>query len=322
MKNIDTPDILHSSKHTTIKMVEQNCVKLLNDEFPQAEQLQYLDNEYDYSYECDCRSIRKALGKKEIDGRKGVVFEYIEGTDLKELLTGRSKDISELLGIASSIADAINELHSHNITHNNICTENVLIEKGTDRVFLIDMSIASSVNQKLEDANNHIVHEACMHYLSPEQTGRINRVIDYRTDLYSLGVILYEMFTGQLPFTADDTAELIYAHVAKTPTAPTEINNALPKILSDIVIKLLSKNAEDRYQSASGLQDDLVKCKKHIESSGSIPEFELAANDFSGKLNIQQKLYGKEAQLKTLHKLFEHCRNGKKRVVVCGGSFR
>lgn len=319
MKDVGAPNILHSSMHSTIKLDGDRCIKFLNEEFPKTEQLQYLDNEYEYAYACECDSVRKAIEKTNINNRKAIVFEYIDGADLKTILEKQNNTPEQLLDIAISITNAIADLHSFNIIHNNICPENILIERYTGKAFLIDLSIASRINLKLDDDNNHIIHEACIDYLAPEQTGRINRMVDYRTDLYSLGVILYRMFSGKLPFSSDDSAEVIYAHVAKTPATLKEVTSDVPEMVSHIVAKLLAKNAEERYQSATGLKADLIRCKKHLAEQQSIPLFDIAQNDFSGKLQLHHKLYGKEQVIGELNQLFDSTVRGRKELLFVTG---
>jgi serine/threonine protein kinase len=179
--------------------------------------------------------------------------------------------------------------------------------------------------------------EGTLAYISPEQTGRMNRRVDYRTDLYSLGVTFYELLTGRVPFEATDLLELVHCHIAKTPMDVCEINKSVPPLISDIVMKLMAKNVEDRYQSAFGLKWDLKKClelaknqvfSKNLVSTGLelaknqvvsknlvSTNFELAQNDFSGRFQIPQKLYGRENEIKVLLQAFERVANHKVQLI-------
>jgi histidine kinase len=131
-------------------------------------------------------------------------------------------------------------------------------------------------------------------YITPEQTGRINRAVDERSDLYSLGVVLYELMTGQLPFDAENPIELIYHHITRIPTSPSEVSTEIPEMISSIILKLLSKDAEDRYQSANGVQVDLEKCLQRFRPDNTIGRFVIAEDDFSSRFNFTQRFYGRE----------------------------
>jgi serine/threonine protein kinase len=141
--------------------------------------------------------------------------------------------------------------------------------------------------------------------MSPEQTGRMNRTLDYRTDFYSLGVTFYELLTGQLPFTTTDILELVHCHIAKQPSPPHQVNADIPRVVSDIIMKLMAKNAEERYQSAWGLKADLEEYLRQLETTGQIATFGLGNQDISDKFQIPQKLYGREAEVETLLTAFE-----------------
>lgn len=293
------------------------CIKVLNQEFPGSDQSWYFENEYEFSFNAKSPSVRKALLQTTIENHKGIVFEYIEGTDLGKYLQASSRSYHELLHIALEIALALSELHKENIIHNNINSGNILIQSDTSKIFLLDLQIASRNRLKLDDINNHIIRKAVLSYVAPEQTGRVNREIDYRTDLYSLGVVLYEMFVGKLPFEYSDPVELIYAHLAKTPVAPDQVLPDFSPVVSAIIMKLLAKNAEDRYQSAIGVYYDLKYCLDN--NPGKDDSFSLGENDFSGKLFIHPKLYGKDNERKKLFKLFENCADGASELVLVYG---
>ena len=192
---------------------------------------------------------------------------------------------------------------------------NILINRQNE-INIIDFGLATKYTLKTQNLNNPKHLEGTLTYISPEQTGRMNRSVDYRSDLYSLGVTLYLLFTKQLPFDEKDRMELIHSHIAKTPVSPNEINNNIPKVLSDIILKLLSKNAEDRYQSAFGLKHDL---ERTMNCELEITNFKLGEKDFSGKLLILEKLYGRENEIKKLYEIYENVSHGKKELLLIAG---
>ena len=155
--------------------------------------------------------------------------------------------------------------------------------------------------------------------MAPEQTGRINRGIDYRTDYYSLGVTFYQLLTGQLPFQYTDPVELIHAHIALMPVAPHSIDSKIPQILSDIVMKLLAKPAEDRYQSIFGLCEDLKKCLVEFNNTGKILPFKLGASDIYNQFQIPEKLYGRTEEIKQLFTVYNRAMQGSAELMLIGG---
>ena len=313
IKNFIQDDLIHIGNNSIIIHGKNEhidypaCIKILNQEFPSSDQSWYFENEFEFSSNTNCSSVRKALSQTTVENHKGIVFEYIDGIDLKKYLHVKERPFEETLSVALKLVHALTELHKENIIHNNISPGNILIEKGTSKIYLIDLQIASRNRLKLDDTNNQIIRKAALSYIAPEHTGRVNRIIDYRTDLYSLGVVLYEMFAGKTPFEYLDPIELIYAHLAKTPIPPDQVNKELSPVLSAIIMKLLAKNGEDRYQSAIGVYNDLNYLHNNKADSTN---FIVGQNDFSGKLLIHPKLYGKENDQKKLYEIFETCAAG------------
>jgi predicted ATPase/signal transduction histidine kinase len=218
-----------------------------------------------------------------------------------------------------SWAKAVVSLHIHNIIHKDLKPANIIINPETGLVKLTDFSIASRLSKETPQLTNPNQLEGTLGYISPEQTGRMNRVLDYRTDFYSLGVTFYEMLVGELPFQSDDPLELIHSHIAKQPKAIEELNPSIPVEITAIVRKLMAKNAEDRYQTAKGLLADLEICLSEFKTTGKISNFIPGRLDILSQLLIPQKLYGRETQVNSLLEAFENVSQGSSALVLVSG---
>ena len=253
------------------------------------------------------------------DHRPYLVMEDTGGVDLGNLLKSGSLDLNQLLDTAVKIASALGEIYQSHIIHKDIKPANILFNPETGDLRLIDFSSASLITRETPTVETSMLMTATLPYMSPEQTGRMNRMVDWRTDFYSLGVTLYELFTGRLPFPATEPLELVHAHMALMPEPPHEINKDIPPVLSNIILKLMAKDAEDRYQSALGIVHDLKACRDQLSASGRIDPFEIGQKDISDRLQIPQKLYGREGEIETLIKGFEEVRLGACRMVLVTG---
>ncbi len=196
-------------------------------------------------------------------------------------------------------------LHQNNVIHKDVNPSNIVFNEASNEVKIIDFNMATTLNQEIVEFKSLNVLEGTLPYISPEQTGRMNRSVDYRSDLYSFGATLYHLFTGELPFEAKGEIGFVHAHIAKEPLLPDKVNQKLPVILSTIILKLLAKNAEDRYQSALGLQKDLERCLEQWQETKDINTFAIAENDVPNKFLLSQKLYGREVEVKKLLDSFE-----------------
>ncbi|MET0499455.1 MAG: AAA family ATPase [Steroidobacteraceae bacterium] len=215
-------------------------------------------------------------------------------------LVGRPMQMGQFLRIAVALAVAVDGLHGSGLIHKDIKPGNVLVNATTAQAWLTGFGIASRAPLERQSPTPPEVIAGTFAYMAPEQTGRMNRSIDMRSDLYSLGVTFYEMLTGVLPFTASDPMEWIHCHIARQATAPAERIDGIPALVSSIVMKLLSKAAEDRYQTADGLRTDLERCLVQWQAGGRIDAFPLAARDASGQLRFPEQLYGREAEIDSL----------------------
>ena len=185
------------------------------------------------------------------------------------------------------------------MVHKDIKPANILIHPETKQVKLIDFSIASLLPKETQEIQSPNILEGTLAYLAPEQTGRMNRGIDYRADFYALGVTLYQLLTGQLPFPSNDPLELMHCHIAKLPLPANQVNPDLPEQVAAIVAKLMAKNAEDRYQSALGIKHDLTHCLTQWQETDTITAFALGSRDLSDRFLIPEKLYGRETEVQT-----------------------
>ncbi|MEB3355656.1 MAG: AAA family ATPase [Synechococcales bacterium] len=280
-------------------------IKLLNQAYPSFTDLLQFRNQYTIAKNLDLPGIVKPYSLEVCGNSYALVMEDFGGVSLQQYARTHRPNLADGLAIALQLADILEGLHQHRVIHKDIKPTNVLIHPESKQVKLIDFSIASLLPRETQEIQNPNVLEGTLAYLSPEQTGRMNRGIDYRSDFYSLGVTLYELLTGQLPFQSDDPMELMHCHLAKPPIAPHHILPGIPPTVSAIILKLMAKNAEDRYQSARGLRHDLAFCLEQIQKTGSIPPFELAVRDGSDRFLIPEKLYGREAEVAELLAAFD-----------------
>ncbi|HUA56426.1 MAG TPA: AAA family ATPase [Candidatus Sulfotelmatobacter sp.] len=243
-------------------------------------------------------------------GRTVLLLDDPGGEPLDRLL-GSPMELGQFLRIAIAMAGALRHLHERGLIHKDINPANVLVDGATGRVWLTGFGIASLLPRERQSPEPPEFIAGTLAYMAPEQTGRMNRSIDSRSDLYSLGVTLYEMLTGSLPFAAAEPMEWVHCHIARQPVMPAERMAAIPHPVLAIILKLLAKNAEDRYQTASGVEADLRTCAAQWQAGRRIEPFPLGARDASDRLLIPEKLYGREAEIESLLAAF-------KRVVADG----
>ena len=292
-------------------------LKFLNRNYPTPAQIRRYKQEYHLTCQLNAPGIIKAYSLETWQRSYAIVLEDFGAISLKQWLKQRERfALQEFLLLAIAIAESLGQIHSQNIIHKDINPANIVFNPATQELRIIDFGISTQLNRENPTLKNPNVLEGTLAYISPEQTGRMNRGLDYRTDFYSLGVTFYEMLTGKLPFESSDPLELVHCHIAKkNPSAilartenreqGTEDGTEIPLVLADIVMKLMAKNAEDRYQSAYGLKADLETCRCQFEKTGKIASFPLGKQDSSGQFQIPQKLYGREEETVTLLTAFE-----------------
>ncbi|MEG5034494.1 AAA family ATPase [Microcoleus sp. AT3-D2] len=292
-------------------------IKLLNRDYPSFSELLQFRNQYTIAKNLRLPGVVEPYNLDSYRHSYALVMEDFGGISLREYAQEASLTLAEILEIAIQITDILNGLYRNRVIHKDIKPANVLIHPETKQVKLIDFSIASLLPRETQEIQNPNILEGTLAYISPEQTGRMNRGIDYRTDFYSLGATFYELLTGQLPFECDDPMELIHCHIAKQP--PSINSKEIPQVVSDIVMKLMAKNAEKRYQSALGLKHDLEKCLYQYQETGKIETFELGTRDVCDRFLIPEKLYGRETEVQTLLSAFERVAIGTSELMLVAG---
>jgi PAS domain S-box-containing protein len=266
--------------------------------------LERLEHEYALRGELDASWAARPIALSRHNDRWTLVLEDPGGEPLDRLLDGPLETL-EFLHLAIPLTHALRQMHERGLMHKNIKPGNILVHRASGGVWLTGFGIASRLVREHHPPAPPEVIAGTLAYMAPEQTGRMNRSVDSRSDLYSLGVSFYEMLTGRLPFNAADAMEWVHCHIARQTAPPDELIPAIPRVLSSIVMKLLAKTAEDRYQTATGLETDLRRCLTELEARGRIPEFSLGPRDLSNRLTIPEKLYGRTREMGTLLAAFD-----------------
>ncbi|MFD2111876.1 diguanylate cyclase domain-containing protein [Thiorhodococcus fuscus] len=294
-------------------------LKILKNAYPSARDLARYRHEYAMLGQLRSDRIIGSSGLIEYGNTLVLVLEDFGAQSLKSLLQIRPLALPNLLRIALDVARGLSELHGSQIIHKDVNPSNIVHNPESGQTKLIDLGIAATVSSSNPHRDDTGLLEGTLAYISPEQTGRMNRSVDYRSDLYSLGVTLYELLTGSLPFSANHSLELVHAHIARSPRPIREIRPELPGILSSIVDRLMAKTAEARYQSAAGLAHDLEECLIRLENGGEISPFVLGQRDRLEVFYLPQKLYGRDREIATLLDAFERCAQGEGAWLLVSG---
>lgn len=276
-------------------------------EQPSLQSLRRLEHEYSLASELDAAWAARPIAMTRQQGRMFLILEDPGGEPLDRAVEqnkGHPIDLLRFLRTAIGLAAALGQVHRRGLIHKDIKPANTLVD-DFGHVWLTGFGVASRLPRQRQSPEAPEFIAASLPYMAPEQTGRMNRSIDSRSDLYSLGVTLYEVLTSSLPFTASDPMEWIHCHIARRADSPTERVREIPQVLSSIVMKLLLKTAEERYQTAGGVEADLRRCLVEWQLHGRLEPFPLAAHDTSDQLLIPEQLYGREREIDSLHASFD-----------------
>ena len=286
---------------------------------PRLESLKKLEHEYSLCNDFDTTWAVRPLSLSQSNGQKMLVLEDPGGEFLHRLIQG-PMELKQFLRIAIGISTALGQLHNRSVIHKDLKPSNVLVDPATGHAWLTGFGISSRLPRERQSPGPPEFIAGTLPYMAPEQTGRMNRSIDSRSDLYSLGATLYEILTGRLPFTASDPMEWVHCHIARLPIPPAEQVPNIPGPVSAIVMKLLAKTAEERYQTALGLERDLRRCLDEWEMRHHIDEFPPGELDFPDRLMIPEKLYGREREVDTLLAAFDRVvTQGRTELVLVSG---
>ncbi len=312
----DRSRLFHAQRLIDKKAV---IIKIMANKYPDFQSIQRFRQQYDLIATLNIAGIVKPIELLPWQNQLALVMPDTGAVDSITFLAAKPVSITCFLSLAEQLADTLDQLHQQHIIHKDIKPHNIIINKTATQVQLIDFSLSSRLlRESVMPIGTHVI-DGTLDYISPEQTGRMNRGLDYRTDFYSLGVTFYQWLTGQLPFQSQDKLELLHAHLARQPRSLITINTQIPQILNDIVLKLMAKNAEDRYQSGKGLKYDLQQCRKQWHSNQHITPFTLAKADRFEKFFIPEKLYGRDKEVKQLIQQFNHVVKGNTALILVEG---
>ena len=322
-------DVIHESRRRVVYRAvreadgEPVVLKTLRAEYPRRREVAELRREFQIATRLSIEGVIRVHSLVTYgSGNLAIEMEPF-GLSLADLMAqrkGQPLGLDRFFSIAIHLAQVLGRLHEQDLVHKDVMPSNVLVDPGSDQVRLIDFGISSELSRERQSLTLSKSLEGSLPYISPEQTGRMNRDLDYRSDYYSLGVTLFELLTGTLPFSAENALEWVHRHISQPPPAAHKIDPDVPGPLSRIVSKLLSKNAEDRYQSTYGLIADLERCRDELARTGSVTPFGLGEADVSRKFQVPQQLYGREAELEQLEALFDDVAHGATGLCLVSGS--
>jgi predicted ATPase/signal transduction histidine kinase len=321
----DICEEIYNSSRTLVyrgyRQIDQQpvIIKLLKNPYPNFRQVVQFRNQYTIAKNLNSPLIIKVYNLEPYQNSYALIMEDFGGISVKDYFSQQEKPLQEFLPIAIQITNSLEILYQNCIIHKDIKPSNILINPQTKEVKLIDFCLASLLPRETQTLLSPNVLEGTLAYISPEQTGRMNRGIDYRSDFYSLGVTFYQLLTGKLPFATKDPLELVHCHIAKTATPVNQINPQIPPVIADIINKLMAKNAEERYQSILGLKYDLEQCWQQLQTTGQIVELPIAQRDVSDRFIIPDKLYGRELEIETLLQAFTRVSAGATEMILVAG---
>lgn len=296
-------------------------LKVLLDRAITSENIGLYRHEYELLKSLHSSSVITVYDFKQNHDSVALVLEDFGAISLKQVQETRAAelDVGKKIDIAVKLVAALRDVHSAQIIHKDVTPNNVVVNLESGELKLIDFGLATLLPVEHAATAIPTLLQGTLAYLAPEQTGRMNRAVDYRSDFYSLGATLYELFTEKQPFTGNDALEVIHAHIARQPTPPHHVRSDVPETISAIILKLLAKTAEERYQSVWSLEADLEECLRQWRATGSVSPFPIDRLQVSDRFRLPQKLYGRDTDLKMLLTAFDLASTGRPEVLFVTG---
>ncbi len=294
-------------------------LKILKENYPTPSELTRYKQEYEVTRSLNADGVIKAYDLQRYENSLVMFLEDFGGKSLQLLMCDRQFTLKEFLSIAIKTTESLAAIHAADIIHKDINPSNIVYNPETEQLKIIDFGISTRLFRENQTVSNLDQLEGTLAYIAPEQTGRMNRGIDYRSDFYSLGITFYELLTNKLPFPTTDSIELVHCHIAQQPRYPHQLIPSIPVMVSNIVMKLLAKTPEERYQSAWGIKADLETCLDRLQSLGQIAQFSLATQDICARFHIIEKLYGREKEVIQLLTTFERVSQGRTELMLVSG---
>ena len=294
-------------------------IKTAPDEFPTPGQLAGLRREFAILSSLQIEGVARAVDLITHRDRVALVLHDPGGISFKTLIASGPLLLSRTLDTGIQLATILGQLHRLGIIHKDINPNNIVVDPDSGQVTLTDFGIASRLSSEQQAPRHPHLLEGTIAYMSPEQTGRMNRDVDYRTDLYSLGVTMYEMLVGRLPFDSSDLLELIHGHIARLPDVPSKRFPGIPEPVSQLVMRLLAKTPEERYQSAQGVRVDLMSFADEWNATGRVTSRLLGGDDAPIRFVVPQRLYGRETEVAELREAFERVATGNTELMLVSG---
>ncbi|ETR70794.1 MAG: multi-sensor signal transduction multi-kinase [Candidatus Magnetoglobus multicellularis str. Araruama] len=274
-------------------------IKTLNQEFPSNEKLDGFRHEYEIGRQLNFDGIIEMYSLEPLENSLFLVMEDFDAVSLQSLIAQNQMSLDYGLHIAKRLCTILEKIHDKSIIHKDLNPSNILVNPQSDTIKIIDFAFATELSRQ-NKINPTDKIQGTLSYIAPEQTGRMDRSVDYRSDYYSFGITLYEMITGRLPFVTQDPLRLIHCHIAKLPLSPHNLNLDIPGPVSSIVMKMIAKNPEERYQSIHGIRADLKTCLNQLKTTGNISDFKIGQHDIPHHFLISQKMYARNAEMDQL----------------------
>ena len=294
-------------------------IKVSREEAPSQAEITRYKQEFDITNKIQLDQVARPLQLTKTGNRLVLIYADDHAESLRSIMADTVITLEEKIAIAIKSCAALGEIHTAQVIHKDINPANIIVDRTTGKVKIIDFGLATLLSREKPSLQSLNVLEGTLAYISPEQTGRMNRSVDYRTDIYSLGVLLYELFAGRLPFISDDPLELVHSHIAIQPQPMAQINPEIPTAISNIVLKLMAKTAEDRYQSAWGVHADLRRCLQQLQEKQLTSTFLVGTQDISNHFSIPQKLYGRSDETQRLLAAFDRVAGGGREFMLIAG---